>query len=85
MSFQVKTFGQCQLRDKKKKNHPYVSIVSFPTDSVIVDHPVYMYSKFVIVDLGVEKSKWSCRQVIKFDYNFESFWVIFQQTLQMRL
>jgi hypothetical protein len=37
MSFQVKTSGQCQLRDKK---HQYFSIVSLPTDSVIVDHAV---------------------------------------------
>jgi hypothetical protein len=37
MSFQVKTFSQCELRDKK---HQYFSIVSLPTDSVIVDHAV---------------------------------------------
>jgi hypothetical protein len=35
MSFQVKKSRQCQLRDKK---HQYFSIVSLPTDSVIVDH-----------------------------------------------
>jgi hypothetical protein len=35
---QVKKSGQCQLRDKK---HQYFSIVSLPTDSVIVDHAVY--------------------------------------------
>jgi hypothetical protein len=37
MSCQVKTFDQCQLRDKK---HQYFSIVSLPTDSAIVDHAV---------------------------------------------
>jgi hypothetical protein len=37
MSSQVKKSGQCQLRDKK---HQYFSIVSLPTDSVIVDHAV---------------------------------------------
>jgi hypothetical protein len=36
-SCHVITFGQCQLRDEK---HQYVSIVSLPTDSVIVDHAV---------------------------------------------
>jgi hypothetical protein len=38
MSSQVKKSGQCQLRDKK---HQYFSIVSLPTDSVIVDHAVH--------------------------------------------
>jgi hypothetical protein len=38
MSCQEKTSGQCQLRDKKK--HQYFSIVSLPTESVIVDHAV---------------------------------------------
>jgi hypothetical protein len=37
MSSQVKKSGQFQLRDKK---HQYFSIVSLPTDSVIVDHAV---------------------------------------------
>jgi acid stress-induced BolA-like protein IbaG/YrbA len=37
MSCQVKTSGQCQLRDKK---HEYFSIVSLLIDSVIVDHAV---------------------------------------------
>jgi hypothetical protein len=37
MSSQVKKFNQCELRDKK---HQYFSIVSLPTDSVIVDHAV---------------------------------------------
>jgi hypothetical protein len=37
MSSQVKKFSQCELRDKK---HQYFSIVSLPTDSVIVDHDV---------------------------------------------
>jgi hypothetical protein len=37
MSSQVKKSGQCQLCDKK---HQYFSIVSLPTDSVIVDHAV---------------------------------------------
>jgi hypothetical protein len=44
MSSQVKKSGQCQLRDKK---HQYFSIVSLPTDSVIVDHAVH--TKNVIV------------------------------------
>jgi hypothetical protein len=35
---QVKKSSQCQLRDKK---HQYFSIVSLPTDTVIVDHAVY--------------------------------------------
>jgi hypothetical protein len=34
---QVKKSGQCQLRGKK---YQYFSIVSLPTDSVIVDHAV---------------------------------------------
>jgi hypothetical protein len=34
MSSEVKKSGQCQLRD-------YFSIVSLPTDSVIVDHAVH--------------------------------------------
>jgi hypothetical protein len=37
MSSQPKKSDQCQLRDKK---HQYFSIVSLPTDSVIVDHAV---------------------------------------------
>jgi hypothetical protein len=37
--YQVKTSGQCKLRDKKK--HQCFSIVSLPTDSVIFDHAVY--------------------------------------------
>jgi hypothetical protein len=37
MSSQVKKFSQCELRHKK---HQYFSIVSLPTDSVIVDHAV---------------------------------------------
>jgi hypothetical protein len=37
ISSQVKKSGQTQLRDKK---HQYFSIVSLPTDSVIVDHAV---------------------------------------------
>jgi hypothetical protein len=37
MSSQVKKSDQWQLRDKK---HQYFSIVSLPTDSVIVDHAV---------------------------------------------
>jgi hypothetical protein len=38
MSPQVKKSGQCQLRDKK---HQYFcTIVSLPTNSVIVDHAV---------------------------------------------
>jgi hypothetical protein len=40
MSSQVKKSGQCQLRDKK---HQYFSIVSLPTDSVIVDHAVSVH------------------------------------------
>jgi hypothetical protein len=38
MPCQVKTSGQCQLRNKKK--HQYFSIVSLSTDSIIVDHAV---------------------------------------------
>jgi hypothetical protein len=38
MSSQVKKSGQCQLRNKK---YQYFSIVSLPTDSVIVDHAVH--------------------------------------------
>jgi hypothetical protein len=37
MSFQVKKSGQCLLGIKK---HQYFSIVSLPTDSVIVDRAV---------------------------------------------
>jgi hypothetical protein len=37
MSSQVKKFSECELRDKK---YQYFSIVSLPTDSVIVDHAV---------------------------------------------
>jgi hypothetical protein len=37
MSCQVKTSGQCQLRNRKDQ---YFSIVSLPTDSVIVDQAV---------------------------------------------
>jgi hypothetical protein len=37
MSSQPKKTDQCQLRDKK---HQYFSIVSLPTDSVIVFHAV---------------------------------------------
>jgi hypothetical protein len=40
---QVKKSGQCQLRGKK---YQYFSIVSLPTDSVIVDH----------ADFGITKS-----------------------------
>jgi hypothetical protein len=39
MSCQVKTSGQCQLRDKQKK-HLYFSIVALPIDAMIVDHAV---------------------------------------------
>jgi hypothetical protein len=42
---QVKKFSQCKLRDKK---HQYFSIVSLPTDSVIVDHAVIMYHGHVM-------------------------------------
>jgi hypothetical protein len=38
MSSQVKKFSQCELRDKK---HQHSSIVSLPTDSVILDHAVF--------------------------------------------
>jgi hypothetical protein len=37
MSCQVNTSGQCQLRNKKTP-----IIVLLPTDSVIVDNPVFM-------------------------------------------
>jgi hypothetical protein len=43
---QVKKSGQCPLRDKK---HQYFSIVSLPTDSVIVDHAV----DFVLIFFSV--------------------------------
>jgi acyl CoA:acetate/3-ketoacid CoA transferase beta subunit len=46
MSSQVKKSGQCQLRDKK---HQYFSIVSLPTDSVIVDHAVLSLAKKKLV------------------------------------
>jgi hypothetical protein len=42
MSSQVKKSCQCQLQDKK---HQYFSIVSLPTDSVIVDHTVFISNK----------------------------------------
>jgi hypothetical protein len=41
MSCQVKTSGQCQLRDKKKK-HIFFLIVLLPTDSVTVDQAVFV-------------------------------------------
>jgi hypothetical protein len=44
MSSQVKKFSDCELRDKK---HQYFSIVSLPTDSVIVDHAVF-YSQLLL-------------------------------------
>jgi hypothetical protein len=40
MLYQVETSDKCQFRDKK--NHQYFSIVSLPTDSVIVDHAVFV-------------------------------------------
>jgi hypothetical protein len=48
MSSQVKKISQCELRDKK---HQYFSIVSLPTDSVIVDHAVELriLKKFISV------------------------------------
>jgi hypothetical protein len=47
MSCQVETSGQCQLRNKK---HQYFSVVSLPTDSVIIDHAVlFTAKKFQII------------------------------------
>jgi hypothetical protein len=41
---QIKKSGQCPLRDKK---HQYFSIVSLPTDSVIVDQDNYNYKEVI--------------------------------------
>jgi hypothetical protein len=48
MSSQVKKSGQCQLQDKK---HQSFSIVLLPTDSVIVDHTVYLpkFNRIVVI------------------------------------
>jgi hypothetical protein len=48
MSSLVKKSGQCQLRDKK---HQYFSIVSLPTESVIVDDAVYLpkFNRIVVI------------------------------------
>jgi hypothetical protein len=43
MSSQVKKFSHRKLRDKK---HQHFSTVSLPTDSVIVDHPVFALPKY---------------------------------------
>jgi hypothetical protein len=51
-SSQVKKFSQCKLRDKK---HQYFSIVSLPTDSVIVDHAV-SYVILIISDVHLNFS-----------------------------
>jgi hypothetical protein len=40
MSFQIKKSRQYLLRIKK---HQYFSIVSLPTDSVIIDHAIVTY------------------------------------------
>jgi hypothetical protein len=50
MSCQVKTSGQCQLYETEK--HQYFSIVSLPTDSVIVDHAVLSNTTKVKVGAG---------------------------------
>jgi archaellum component FlaG (FlaF/FlaG flagellin family) len=61
MSCQVKRSGQCQLRDKK---HQYFSIVSLPTDSVVVDHAVdYEYS-------WLQKKTGTVRINVTLFYNF---------------
>jgi hypothetical protein len=52
MSSQVKKFSQCELRDKK---HQYFSIVSLPTDSVIVDHAVEFTIKLIKILCGFRK------------------------------
>jgi hypothetical protein len=53
MSCQVKKFSQCELRDKKKKQ--YFSIVSLPTDSIIVDHAVEFTIKLIKILCGFKK------------------------------
>jgi hypothetical protein len=53
MSSQVKKSGECQLRDKK---HPYFSIVSLPTDSVIVDHAVPLTCGPKILELRISNA-----------------------------
>jgi hypothetical protein len=50
ISSQVKKSGQCQLRDKK---HQYFSIVSLPTDSVIVDHAVLPCEQQLLFELAI--------------------------------
>jgi hypothetical protein len=49
MSSQVEKSGKCQLRDKK---HQYFSIVSLPTDSVIVDHAVCTTALILFIHVG---------------------------------
>jgi hypothetical protein len=50
MSSQVKKFSQYELRDKK---HQYFSIVSLPTDSVIVGHAVVTHNMKNVISLQV--------------------------------
>jgi DNA repair protein RadC len=53
MSSQVKKSCQCQLRDQKQQ---YFSIVSLPTDSVIIDHAVFFMfiNNLIIIALNFQ-------------------------------
>jgi hypothetical protein len=65
----VKKSGQCQLRDKK---HQYLSNVSLPTDSVIVDHVVY-YLYLICWTLQIDSDKYG--RTVKFGPSFGiNFW-----------
>jgi hypothetical protein len=46
MSSQVKKSGRCQLQDKK---HQHFSIVPLSTDSVIVDHAVFIKMHYNVI------------------------------------
>jgi hypothetical protein len=50
MLSQVKKISQRELRDKK---HQHFSTVSFPTDSVIVDHAVSSVSPWLLLAVVV--------------------------------
>jgi hypothetical protein len=50
MLSQVKKISQRELRDKK---HQHFSTVSFPTDSVIVDHAVSSLSPWLLLAVVV--------------------------------
>jgi hypothetical protein len=65
MSSQVKKFSHRKLRDKK---HQHFSTVSLPTDSVIVDHPVYSINKpctFVFINIQVRIQRHSSLNTFK--------------------